>query len=228
MLRILVSTLALLALALPALAVEPVTPGNPAPSIEGVIKNSPGAVGIFSAQSDESARHIPSGFVCPAKLPNVNLWHLQVYDSDGGHGGDVGCDYGRNKAGTNSFEAKFTIFLVKAPPAVNLDAIFKGYQDQMHASIAPLTVKTDIFQFDDQTTGHILPLLRSEGDEITLNGRKYVNELAVGIVNGWIIELRSTYPTEFVAGDRTAGIDVPASAWVWATSVLSFARGARK
>jgi hypothetical protein len=68
-----------------------------------------------------------------------------------------------------------------------------------------------------------MPKVQSEADELVLGNRKYVNELVVGLFNGWIVELRSTYPTEFVAGDPGTGIDIPASSFIWATAMREFA-----
>jgi hypothetical protein len=98
-----------------AVAAAPVVPGNPNPPAESLMKR-PGTLGVFQAQSDGSIRHLQSGFVCPASLPNVNFWGLQVIPSPLGPGTDVGCDYGRMWGGqiANGPEAKLTIYVVKA------------------------------------------------------------------------------------------------------------------
>lgn len=212
---------------------EPVVPGNPNPAIDTLMKASPASAGVFEAQSDGSVRHVQSGFLCPERLPSVNFWNLLVVPSPPaqGLGTDVGCDYGRVRGGqvANGAESKFTIFLVKAEPNLTLNDAFKRYLDEMHGAYPNSRVRGPAVHPDyvriQRTDGSQVPLpaFQSEADEIVIGNRPFVNELVVGLFGGWIVELRSTYPTEFVAGDRAVGIDIPASSFVWATSVRQFA-----
>ena len=206
-----------------ALAAEPVVSGNPAPTADMLMKR-PGTLGVFEPQADGSVRHVQSGFVCPAQLPNVNFWGLQVIPSPLGPGTDVGCDYGRVAGGqiANGAEAKFTIYLVKAQTGMTLDDAFRRYQMEMFGANPNARSTGDVLRFQGSTDG--LPGVRSEGAAIAIGNRPYKTELVVSLVRGWIIEIRSTYPTAFTPGDPSTGIDIPASPTVWATAVAAFAK----
>jgi hypothetical protein len=208
----------------PAIAADPVTPGNPNPSAEMLIRN-PGTLGIFETQSDGSIRHIQSGFVCPAGFPTVNFWNLQVVPSPLGPGTDVGCDYGRVRGGqiSNGAESKLTIYIVKAQPRMTLDDAFARYQNEMHGANPTARSRGEVIHLQGPTGE--LPGVRSEGAEIVIGNRRYMTELVVSLIAGWIIEIRSTYPTEFVSGDPVAGIDIPMSIIAWTTAVGAFAKG---
>src|SRR6185436_13633692 len=93
------------------------------------MKATPGTSGVFEPQPDGSVRHVQSGFVWPAKLPNANLWALLVFASPLGPGNDVGCSYGRAKGQTP--ESKVTIFVVKAAAGTTLDSAFARHQDEL-------------------------------------------------------------------------------------------------
>lgn len=205
-----------------ALAAEPVVPGNPAPSAEMLMKR-PGTLGVFEAQADGSVRHLQSGFVCPARLPNVNFWGLQVIPSPLGPGTDVGCDYGRVAGGqlANGAESKLTIYIVRAEARMTLDDAFKRYQMEMFGANPSARSTGEVIHLRGSTEG--LPGLRSEGAAFVIGNRPYVSELVVSLIRGWIIEIRSTYPTAFTPGDPATGIDIPASAMVWTTVVGAYA-----
>jgi len=223
--RILVSILVLLASTRLCFAGEPVTPGNPAPAIDAMLQKSPETTGVFSARPDGSALHIQSGFVCPASFPNVNLWQVQVFSAAKGQGTDVGCDYGRVRSGTtNQVEAKFTIFIVKAQQGMTLDEVFAGYLREMRTTLPPQKMLGKALELTDNSTSK-LPEIRSQTDQLTLGGRTYNNEIIVGVANGWAIELRATYPIDFAPGDPATGIDLPASAVIWVTTVGRFIKG---
>jgi len=212
-------------------AAEPVVPGNPNPPVETIIRTHPGTDAAFEAQPDDSARHIQSGFVCPASLPNVNLWNFFVFPSPQGIGTDVGCDYGRMHRTPTGFaaESKFTIFVVKARSGMTLEQVFQGYLAEMHGSApggrvrgpAVSLQKARLQSADGSNVA--LPMVLSEADDFVMAGRQYVSEVVVGLFGDWIVELRSTYPSEFAPGDPAAGIDFPASSIVWATVMREFA-----
>lgn len=212
----------------PSLGAQPVIPGNPVPLVDTLMKAEPRNADAFVPQSDGSVRHIQSGFVCPAQLPNVNLWNLLAYATPQ-PGTDIGCDYGRvprGQTGPNA-ESKFTIFLVKAQPGVTLDQAFKHYQDEMHGSYPNSRILGEMVGVTSALAANngasTFPLSKSEKDELNINNRPFMNELIVTIAGDWIIEIRSTYPTQFSAGDPAAGIDLPAAVFVWATLVKDFA-----
>jgi len=219
-------TVVLVAAVQGALAAEPVIPGNPAPLVEMLMKR-PGTLGVFEAQADGTVRHLQSGFICPARLPNVNLWNLQVIPSPLGPGTDVGCDYGRVAGGqaTNGAEAKLTIYLVKAQAGMTLDDAFKRYQMEMFGANPSASSTGDVIRFQGSTEG--LPGVRSEGATMAIGNRPYKTELIVSLIRGWIIEIRSTYPAAFTPGDPSVGIDIPAGPTVWATTVAGFAKSAK-
>jgi hypothetical protein len=176
--------------------------------------------GVFSTQPDKSILHIQSGFVCPAAYPNATLYNLQSFPSAAGLGTDVGCDYAGGASG--KIEAKFTIFLVKAREGATLDQEFDRYLSEMRGA-RPEKVNETAFHLVGEVTTSKSPPARLEYEEITQNGRKYRDELIVGIVNGWVIELRSTYPAEFSVEDPAATKGIPASAYIWAETVGAFA-----
>jgi hypothetical protein len=213
------------AFALPALAAEPVVPGNPAPTADALVRR-PGTLGIFEAQADGSIRHVQSGFACPSGLPNVNFWNLQVIPSPLGLGTDVGCDYGRVRGGqvSNGAESKLTIYIVKAQAGMTLDDAFRRYQMEMFGANPGARSSGEVIHLQGSSDG--LPGVRSEGAAIAIGNRPYMTELVVSLVNGWIIEIRSTYPTAFTPGDPATGIDIPASAVAWTTAVGAYAKAA--
>jgi len=183
--------------------------------------------GVFSAQPDGSVLHIQSGFVCPAAFPNASLSNLQSFPSDAGVGTDVGCDYARAGAASGKIEAKFTIFLVKAREGATLEKVFDNYLSEMHGAHQPEKVGGDVIRISGEAASKYPPM-KSEEDDITLNGRKYKDELVVGIVNGWVVELRSTYPAEFSLDDPAAAKDIAASVFIWATTVGAFVDNPKK
>lgn len=216
--------LTLIICSVPSHAAEPVIPGNPTPTPAELILSQQVPDGIFEPQPDGSALHVQSEFVCPAALPNANLWYLLVYPWSLGEGTNVGCGYGRimNGQPDNGAESKFTIFLVKAPPGTTLDFVFNEYIKEMRGNFPGGTARGDVIRADADTLA-ALPAFQSIGEDIVLGNRRYVNELIVGIVGDWAIKIRSTFPMEFVAGDPSTGIDLPAAAIFWATYVNEFA-----
>lgn len=214
-------------LSVPSFAAEPVIAGNPAPSPAEIIEAQQVPDGIFEPQSDGSALHVQSGFVCPAALPHANLWQFLIYPWQMGEGTNVGCSYGRIRNGRpeGGAESKFTVFFVKAPPGTELDTVFNAYLDEMRQNFPGGTLRGDVIHANANTLA-TMPPFRSMGEDIVLGRRAYANELVVGIVGEWVIQIRSTFPTEFVEGDPAAGADLPAAAIFWAINVREFARTA--
>lgn len=175
--------------------------------------------GVFSTRPDGSFLHIQSGFVCPAAFPNATFYSLQNYRSAAGLGTDVGCDYAGSASG--KIAAKFTIFVVKAKEGATLDQEFDRYLSEMRG-FRPDKVNENVFHLAGEVTSKGPPA-RLEYEEITQDGRKYRDELIVGIVNGWVIEVRATYPAEFSLVDPAATKAIPASAYIWAATVGAFA-----
>src|SRR5262249_19717114 len=119
-------------------------------------------------------------------------------------------------------EAKFTIFLVKASDETTLEATFIRYRNEMRSTFRDARPAGEAIRLEAGDAGAAaIPPVRSAANAI--NNGTYRDELAVGIVAGWIIELRSTFPAQFVAGDPAAGIDFPVTALVWTTAVRDFA-----
>jgi hypothetical protein len=217
--------------ALPSLAAEPVVAGNPNPSTDMLMRATPGTSGVFEPQPDESVRHVQSGFVCPPKLPNANLWALMIFPSPLGPGSDVGCSYGRARVTQSSrdVEAKFTIFVVKAPTDTTLEAAFTRYREEGHRTAPNARILGEAIHLDDKSarSGRLLPV-RSEETERLIGNRRFIDQLLVGLAESWIVKVRATYPAEFGPNDSTAGIDVPATAFVWTTAVRAFAQSAAR
>ena len=181
--------------------------------------------GVFSAQPDGSVLHIQSGFVCPATFPNARLYTLQSFPSDAGVGTDVGCDYAQFDFPGG--RAKFTIFLVKASQGTTLEQEFDKYLSEMQGAQQSQWAAVNVFGLHGEMASRNPPA-SFEYDEITLNGHKYRDELIVGIVNGWVIELRSTYPADFSLEDPAATKGSQASLFIWMTTVGAFADNHRR
>jgi len=151
---------------------------------------------IWRAQDDGSVRHIQSGLVCPANFTVVTLWNLMVYDSPSGIGTDVGCDYWRSRIEGKGAETKIAIFAVKAAPGTTLDEAFQTYRKQMYASYPGAKSEGTALSIESDKPG-TLPAIKSEEASIELYNRPYQTEIVVSLVNGWIIEVRSTHPSQY-------------------------------
>ncbi|MBU6444349.1 MAG: hypothetical protein KGR48_10605 [Alphaproteobacteria bacterium] len=160
---------------------------------QNLVSQTQGADGVFVVEDDGTVKHVQSGMVCPAKFPNLALWHVEVFATPT-KGYDVGCDYGRNDA-EGHWAAKLTIFATKAPAGATLDTAFdddrKGVlQVSPDArSLGPALDLTD----GDKNTAEALPEWRSEAFLIVREGRQYTDQLVVSVVAGWIFEIRATY-----------------------------------
>jgi hypothetical protein len=167
-----------------------------------------GDADVWKSEPDGAIRHVQSGLLCPPKIGKVTLWSGDVFPSVG-RGGDVGCDYGRGPEG--NADAKLTIFAVRAPREMTLDTAFEKYRDEMHQSYPEGTNARAAIEPGAITTSDArapVPEVRSEGISVTLHERAYRTEVAVMLISGWIIEIRSTYPTEFSGADTDIGVDV--------------------
>jgi hypothetical protein len=190
---------------------------------DGTFRKTSGVPGVFSAQRDGSVLHMQSGFVCPAAYPNARFYALHSYPSSAAIGTDVGCDYAGRDPASGRIAAKFTIFLVKAREGATLDREFERYLSEMHGA-QPEQVGGNGLRLTGEVASKGSPA-RLQEEEITQNGRAYRDELIVGIVNGWVIEVRSTYPAGFSLDDPAAAKGPPASAIMWAKTVGAFVDG---
>jgi hypothetical protein len=111
---------------------------------------------------------------------------------------------------------------VKAPPGTTLNEVYNAYLSEMRTNFPGGTVKGDVIRGEPDALAS-LPEFMSIAEDIVLDNRPYSNELIVGIVGDWVIEVRSTFPMEFVGGDPMAGVDLPAAAIFWATHVNEYA-----
>jgi hypothetical protein len=85
---------------------------------------------IFVAAPGGGARHVATGFVCPASLNGAERRALYIFDASD-HGRDVGCGYG--KPGT---EAWYTLYMAKLDDAESKNAFEKEVRTEQKA--APL------------------------------------------------------------------------------------------
>lgn len=190
---------------------------NLKPTIQALVDRTPGAAGVWNVLPDARLEHKLSGLICPAKLPNVELWHLQIYGPPEARGNDVGCDYGRGRARA---ESKLTIFFVKPAPGETLDSVFAKYQAEVKSrspdakAIGPALTVTAA---DGASTSS--PEFRSEEYSLQIDGKPAQSDLIVAIVKGWIVEIRATYLM-----DQNGVIDLPGPALAWVAITSDVAR----
>jgi len=192
--RIAIALLALLLTAQGAASEEELTAAERAvlkQANQTIVDSGKDTKGVFSVGGDGSIKHLQSGVVCPAKLPNAAFYAAFVYD--GGKGFDVGCDYRRpdDKGGAN---AKLTVFAVKAEPGDTADSAFAAYRGGLVKAMPEAKSLGEALH--DKTPDSVekkLPPFRSEEFTIPLNGKVYTTQLYVALDQGWIIEVRATF-----------------------------------
>jgi len=171
--------------------------------IRQVVAQTAGSSGIFVVQDDGSVRHQQSGLVCPVDFPNVHFAQIQIYRPDGT---DIGCDYARVIA-DGSAVSKLTIFSAKAPDGATLDSVFVRYKDEI-VRVHPDAVEENPSSLSiTDSTGDKRTDYRSAGYSITIEGKHFHSELIVGLVKGWMIEVRATYPNSVVQVDKNTTKD---------------------
>jgi hypothetical protein len=161
--------------------------------IRDIVASTQGADGVFVVGDDGSVKHVQSGVVCPAKFPNVDFWHAEIFQSALGAGMDVGCDYGRNGSDGN-WISKLTIFATKAPEGMTLDQAFAKDRNEV-VQVAPNAVSLGE-AVKEENKPATEPDIRSEEFSETRGGRGFISDLLVTLKDGWIFELRATYPGE--------------------------------
>ena len=70
-------------------------------SLTKFTQNADGSFSVVQDDGTSPSTLALSGLVLPdgtSGFPNVELWHLEVFESGAGKGMDVGCNYGRNGA----------------------------------------------------------------------------------------------------------------------------------
>ena len=165
-----------------------------------IVARSSGATGVFSVQEDGSIRHLQSGLVCPEDFPNVRFTDVQIYPSSS-IGEDVGCDYAR--IAPNGFAvSKLTIFAVKAADPATPDDVFTRYRREIETAHPEATSTAPALQIKSDSTGQTATDYRSVGYAITVSGKVVHSELIVGVFNGWVIEVRATYPSTIIRVEK--------------------------
>jgi hypothetical protein len=194
-------------LSCPAAAIAQQDEGEPTELIRQVLLEADGVDGVFSADGAGNAKHAQSGLVCPAYVQTAFLFQIMSFDSPRGKGTDVGCDYGRRmEPGSSKAAAKHTVFAVKAPEGMTLDEAFAQYQDEMHQTV-PANARSggESLHLEDRPPG--FPDFRSEELFYTSGGRDMQTEVLVTIINGWIIEVRSTRTSQYAMKAPEEGPD---------------------
>jgi hypothetical protein len=155
-----------------------------------VMAATPRAPGVFALEDDATIKHLQSGLVCPARFPNVVLFHLFVYAADGS---DVGCDYGRAD-GRGGAWSKLTIFVVKAKPDATVEDAFARYRGEVLLTYPEARSQGPSVQVEDKSKGASpLPDFRSEDFLIAENDQTYTTQLYVTVVKSWTIEIRVSF-----------------------------------
>jgi hypothetical protein len=156
-----------------------------------VVAGDKDTAGVFTVQDDGTIKHVQSGMICPAALPNGSFYHAMVFD--GGKGLDVGCDYRRadDKGGA---DFKLSIFATKAQSGTTLDSAFARYRSEVTQTFKDAkSVGPAIVIHDEATGSKRLPEIRSEQFTLLFNSRDYTTEVVVAVVRGWVLEIRATY-----------------------------------
>ena len=148
--------------------------------VAALLTRTPEAAGVFEAQPDGAARHVQSGLLCPAKFPNVELWHLEVFPSSLGKGADVGCDYGRNGP-DGLFVSKLTIFVTRMTPEETLDSDFAQRQAEVTSAMPGAIEKGPAVQIapaSGSDTQALADSMKSAEYSVTLDGRSYLTDVS--------------------------------------------------
>lgn len=160
-----------------------------------IVARSPSATEAFKVQPDGKIRHLQSGGLCPAAFQNVAFVHALIFPAPN-IGSDVGCDYGRATP-QGQFEAKLTIFFVKAPENVTLDSIFAQYRQEIAMAYPHAKEAASGLKITDKS-GQTMTNYRSASFTLPLGGEPHNSELIVGIFNGWIVKVRATSPPRVI------------------------------
>jgi hypothetical protein len=158
-----------------------------------IVAKTDAAAGVMLVEDDGGIRHLQSGLLCPADFPNVHFAQAQIYATDGT---DVGCDYARTGDG-GSAVSKLTIFATKAPAGATLASVFERYNAEVMSHPGTRTEPAQDFTINDNA-GKPRTDYRKAGYDIVLGDRHFHSELIVGLVDGWMLEVRATYPSRIV------------------------------
>jgi hypothetical protein len=156
-----------------------------------IVAGDKDTAGVFTVQDDGTIKHVQSGMVCPAALPNGSFYHAMVFD--GGKGLDAGCDYRRadDKGGA---DFKLSVFATKAQNDTALDGAFGRYRNEVLQTFKDAKSFGPAIVIRDEAAGsNKLPEIRSEQFTIWFNSRDYTTEVVVALVRGWVLEIRATY-----------------------------------
>lgn len=170
-----------------------------------IVAANPQAGAAFTVERDGSIRHLPSGADCPADFPNVHLADVQVFSS-ATIGTDVGCDYARVD-GQGRVVSKLTIFLVKQVAGANLDSVFAGYEQEVRRAHPEATEVPAALHITDQSTGKDNADYRAAGYTVVQDQKMYHSELIVSLFEGWVVEVRATYPNAIIYVDKNTSRD---------------------
>jgi hypothetical protein len=185
----------LFALTCPATADDDLSARN-----RSIVAANSKAGAAFTVERDGSIRHLPSGADCPADFPNVHLADVYNYSS-AAIGNDVSCDYARGD-GQGGAISKLTIFLVKQAAGANLDSVFAEYEHEVRSAHPEAAEMPAALHITDQSTGKDNADYRATGYTVVLDQQKYHSELIVGLVKGWAVEVRATYPNAIIYVDK--------------------------
>ena len=192
------SVLAVFAICISAAAATPLS--TLAARNSEIVAHTPGAKDVFSVQEDGAIRHLQSGMVCPEDFPNVHFMDAQIYSAPS-TGIDVGCDYARIGSEGNAV-SKLTIFAVKATNTATLDDVFAGYRRDIESAYPTASATPAALQIQNNATGQTGTDYRAIGYAITVGGRATHSELIVGIFDGWVLEVRATYPNSVIKVEK--------------------------
>ena len=147
--------------------------------------------GVFRI-AGEDVIHVQSGLDCPAHVGNAFLAQVSDFDADQDRGAEVGCEYGRRATSdANDFVARHTIYAVKLPDGGTLDGAFAQSRQEMYA-VATQGVHSNGPSLIMTGGPDGFPEFRSEEILYRKGAQVWKTELIVALLNGWIVEMRST------------------------------------
>jgi len=176
-----------------------------------IVRRSPNTSGVFAVQDDGTIKHLQSGLVCPENYPNAAFFNALVYPSDAGKGADVGCDYSRADDKGRAV-LKLTIFAVKPVSETTLDRAFEGYRQEITQTYPNAIPLGPALHIENKGGASQFPEIRSEEYSIAISGLEYTSQLVVAIAQGWVIEIRATFPGKPNAIELNKDADANAAA----------------
>jgi hypothetical protein len=184
---------------------------------DNLLATTENAKNVWQVQPDGGLRHWQSGLMCPASFPGLTLTKIIVRSPPERLGADVGCEYTRGSGLVfgGGLQADMTIYLTKMTTPTTLQAVFNQFETELHSGIFKDAKFAMPQVLTPQINGQPAPPNVAEKGFIDLNGTHFRTELIVGVVNGWVMQIRATFPANPQTDDAATPTDSPASLEAW-------------